>query len=63
MAAFWWLPRAAVSEREVRAEVWRLGTRHFGRPLEGALDELKAPGLPLDRANLLRACVRKLQAG
>ncbi len=64
MAAFFWrLGGAAVGEREVRAEIWRLGTRHFGEPLEGALGELKAPGLSGERAQLLRACVRKLQAG
>ena len=64
MAGFFARFRApAVGEREVRAEIWRLGTRHFGRPLEGALGELKAPGLSGDRAQLLRACVRKLQAG
>jgi hypothetical protein len=62
MSAFWWLPGAAVSEREVRAEIWRLGTRHRGQPLEGALDELKAPGLPSGRVQLLRACVRKLRS-
>ena len=55
-------PRAAVSDREVRAEIWRLGTRHSGWPLEGALTELGAPGLPAGRAQLLRACVRQLQA-
>lgn len=49
------------SEAEVRAEIWSLGTRHLGWPLEGALDELKAPGLPPARAQLLRACVRKLK--
>ncbi len=59
---FWRLRGAATGEREVRAEIWRLGTRHFGRPLEGALGELKAPGLSSDRAQLLRACVRKLQS-
>ena len=62
MAAFWWFSGVAASEREVRAEIWHLGTRHFGRPLEGALDELKAPGLATDRAQLLRACVRKLKS-
>jgi hypothetical protein len=62
MAGIWWLPGAAVSEREVRTEIWRLGTRHRGRPLEGALDELKAPGLSTSRAQLLRACVRKLKS-
>lgn len=56
----WW--RSAMpSEAEVRAEIWSLGTRHLGWPLEGALDELKAPGLAPARAQLLRACVRELK--
>lgn len=53
-------PRLA--EQEVRAEIWRLGSRHLGWPLEGALKELKAPGLSVDRAVLLRACVQRLKA-
>ncbi|HZZ34660.1 MAG TPA: hypothetical protein VFE03_02970 [Caulobacteraceae bacterium] len=50
-----------MSEAEIRTEIWHLGTRHLGWPLEGALDELKAADLPARRASLLRACVRKLQ--
>lgn len=57
----WFGTGVAISEAEVRAEIWRLGTRHLGWPLEGALDELKTPDLPPARAQLLRACVRKLQ--
>ena len=56
------LPGATVSTPEVRAEIWRLGARHRGWPLEGALRELEAPNLPVARAALLRACVRKLQS-
>ncbi len=56
-----WLPNATVSAAEVRAEIWRLGTRHRGDVLEGALKELKAPDLPARQAMILRACVRKLQ--
>jgi hypothetical protein len=52
-------PRAA--DAEVRAEIWRLGVRHVGWPLEGALEELREPNLPLDRTVLLRACVDKLR--
>jgi hypothetical protein len=47
---------------EIRAEIWRLGERHRGWPLEGALAELKEPGLPMARAILLRACVQQLKA-
>jgi hypothetical protein len=56
----WWLG-AFPSEAEVRAEIWSLGTRHHGSPLDGALGELKAPDLARDRAQLLRACVRELR--
>ena len=56
-----WLGVGGASETDVRAEVWRLGARHNGRPLEGALEELNEPGLSAERAQLLRACVRKLR--
>jgi len=54
--------RPSVAKAEVRAEIWRLGERHRGWPLEGALAELKEPGLPMARAILLRACVQQLKA-
>lgn len=57
-----WFRQAAVSEADVRAEIWRLGARHLGEPLAGALEELKAHDLPMRQAMVLRACVRKLQA-
>jgi hypothetical protein len=57
-----WLPGAGVSDAAVRAEIWSLGARHHGWPLEGALDELAARDISNDRAALLRACVRKLQS-
>ena len=44
--------------QEVRAEAWALGGRHRGRVVEGARSELRAPGLPLRRALLLRAVIR-----
>ena len=56
-----WFARNIISDAEIRAEIWKLGTRHGGYPLEGALQELKAPGLPEREASLLRACVRDLQ--
>jgi len=56
----WWLG-AFPSKAEVRAEIWNLGARHLGWPLEGALNELKAAKLPPARAQLLRACVRELK--
>lgn len=58
-----WIQNAPVTSAEVRAEIWRLGTQSMGQPLESALDELKTPDLPVRRARLLRACVRKLQRG
>lgn len=53
--------RPAVADAEVRAEIWRLGVRHVGWPLEGALNELREPNLPMSRAVLLRACVDKMK--
>lgn len=53
--------RPSVAKAEVRAEIWRLGERHLGWPLEGALAELKEPNLPVARAILLRACVHQLR--
>jgi hypothetical protein len=57
----WIAAETSVSEADVTAEIWRLGTRHLGCPLEGALEELKDPDLPAARAALLRACVRQLR--
>jgi hypothetical protein len=62
VSLFSWLGGGLVSDQDVRSEIWRLGGRHFGMPLEGALAELNDPQLPRGRADLLRACVRKLQA-
>jgi len=53
--------KPGVADAEIRAEIWKLGVRHVGWPLEGALDELREPNLPMDRAILLRACVEKLR--
>ena len=61
MRFFSWFSGDSVTEADVRAEIWKLGTRHRGQPLEGALEELKAPDLPAREASLLRACVRKLR--
>jgi hypothetical protein len=53
--------RSNQADAEIRAEIWRLGVRHVGWPLEGALDELREPKLPMSRAVLLRACVEKMR--
>jgi hypothetical protein len=58
----WWRG-FSVSDADVRAEIWRLGTRHLGEPLKGALLELKSSDLPHSRDQLLRACVKKLRGG
>lgn len=56
----WW--RGAMpSEAEVRAEIWSLGTRHLGLPLQGALSELATADLTRARAQLLRACIREMR--
>jgi len=54
--------RSSTTANEVRAEIWRLGSRHHGAPLEGALRELEDPDISTEEAQLLRACVRKLKA-
>jgi len=56
----WWRG-AFPGDAEIRAEIWSLGTRHLGLPLQGALRELEAADLPRARAQLLRACVRELK--
>ena len=61
MSAGAWFPKTNVSPAEIRAEIWRLGGRHRGSPLEGALKELAQKDLPARQAMVLRACVRKLQ--
>lgn len=62
MSLFSWMGAGGVSEADVRSEVWKLGARHQGEPLAGAIEELKATDLSADRAQLLRACVRKLRS-
>jgi hypothetical protein len=57
-----WFRGASITEADIRLEIWRLGARHRGWPLEGALEELAEKSVPDDRAALLRACVRKLQS-
>lgn len=56
-----WFRGASVTDAAVRAEIWSLGSRHHGWPLEGAREELAAKDISDDRAALLRACVRKLE--
>ena len=57
-----WFRALGPDEAEVRSEIWSLGTRHRGEPLEGARAELKAGDITPERAQLLRACVRRLAA-
>jgi hypothetical protein len=61
MSLFSWIGASGVSDADVRSEVWSLGARHRGEPLAGALEELKSSDLSSERAQLLRACVRKLR--
>lgn len=56
-----WLGSLRPSPAEVRAEVWSLGVRHHGEPLDGALRELRDHAIPAERAALLRACVAQLR--
>ena len=52
MSFFPWFWSAPISEAEIRAEIWSLGTRHLGWPLEGARDELKAGNIPVEVESL-----------
>jgi hypothetical protein len=61
MNLFAWLPTGGPSEADVRSEVWKLGVRHRGEPLDGALQELKAGDLSAERSQLLQACVRQMK--
>jgi hypothetical protein len=63
MSLFSWMGARGASDADVRSEVWKLGGRHRGEPLAGALEELQAPDLSAERAQLLRACVRTLRKG
>jgi hypothetical protein len=56
-----WFRGVVPSDADIRAEIWSLGTRHRGQPLEGALSELKTHKLTAARTVLLRACIWKLQ--
>jgi hypothetical protein len=58
--AAWATRRSAPSPAEVRAELWSLGVRHYGNPLEGARQELARHGIAPERARLLQACIRTL---
>ncbi|HSV03046.1 MAG TPA: hypothetical protein VLI41_07540 [Phenylobacterium sp.] len=57
-----WFSSLAPSAAEIRAEVWKLGVRHRGEPLNGALQELREASVTPARAVLLRACVQQLRA-
>jgi len=61
MGLFDWFSSLGPSAAEVRAEVWKLGARHRGEPLEGALAELKDASVSPARSALLRACVQQLR--
>jgi hypothetical protein len=54
--------RPGVAAQDVRSEIWRLGSRHLGEALEGAISELNDPTVSAERAVLLRACIHKLKA-
>jgi hypothetical protein len=58
---FSWLSALAPSAAEIRAEVWKLGVRYRGEPLQGALQELKDSSISPGRTALLRACVQELR--
>lgn len=57
-----WLAGLREDKAAVRSEIWRLGNAHRGEPLAGARRELQEPGVSVERALLLRACIRTLEA-
>lgn len=61
MSVLGWLNRLGPTPAEIRAEVWLLGVRHQGEPLEGAMSELRAGGITVERTVLLKACVAQLR--
>jgi hypothetical protein len=56
-----WFSSLGPSPAEVRAEVWRLGVRHHGYALDGAVKELADGVASPARAALLKACVQQLR--
>ena len=49
-----------VTDEAIRMEIFSLGARHRGEPLDGARLELRATRLDRDRSRLLRAVVERL---
>jgi len=56
-----WFGGGGATPAEVRAEIWRLGTRHRGEALDGALKELRDPHISAVQTSLLNACVQHLR--
>lgn len=54
-------PFSPVRRHALRAEIVRLGARHQGEPLAGAVLELADASLTAPRRRLLEAVVRKLR--
>jgi hypothetical protein len=48
-----------ISAHEIRREAFALGGRHLGEVLAGARQEVSAPGLSVQRIQLLRAVIRR----
>ena len=56
-----WLRSLVPPAPNVRMEIYALGARHQGEALKGALVELRAPGITVERARVLQAVVRQLK--
>ena len=56
-----WLRALIPPAPNVRMEIYALGARHQGEALKGALAELRAPGISVERARVLQAVVRQLK--
>lgn len=58
----WMIGGAGITKSQIRTEMWKLGARNQGEALKAAQAELKAGGLSAERASLLKACIRQLNA-
>ncbi len=61
MSIMTWLRSQMPPATNLRMEIFTLGGRHGGDALKGAQEELKAPGVTVERTRVLQAVVRRLK--